>query len=92
MTTTEPDLDPTAAGLPSETELLKLASELYGDTATAASAPSAGTDWAGIAADVLRAEAAAPAAAYSPTLVSAKNAGAATAATAARSGNFPNVP
>ena len=89
MTTTEPDLDPTAAGLPSETELLKLASELYGDTATAASAPSVGTDWAGIAADVLRAEAAAPAAAYSPTLVSVKNAGAAPAATAAKTETLP---
>ena len=72
MTTTESDLDPTAAGLPSETELLKFASELYGDTATASAAP-AGTDWAGIAADVLRAESAAPAGAYAPTLVSVTN-------------------
>ena len=88
MTTTEPDLDPTAAGLPSEGELLKLASELYGDTATASAAP-AGTDWAGIAADVLRAESAAPAAAYAPTLVSAKNAEAAPVASATKAETLP---
>ena len=80
-------LNPAADGLPSEAQMLAWAAELSGDTPVpSASVPSApvvstpaapsGTDWTRIAADVLKAEnAASSAEAYSPTLVSAKDAG-----------------
>ncbi|MBO7533396.1 MAG: hypothetical protein J6T46_05370, partial [Victivallales bacterium] len=58
MTTTETNLNPAAAGLPTEAELLNLAAELYGE-ATPNTAAS-GTDWAKIATDVLREQADTP--------------------------------
>ena len=86
-------LNPAADGLPSEAQMLAWAAELSGDTpvpsapvpsATVVSTPAApsGTDWTRIAADVLRAEnAASSSEAYSPTLVSAKDAGTAQSVT-----------
>ena len=76
-------LDPAASGLPSEAQMLAWAAELSGDP-PAASAPAAasGTDWTQLAADVLVAETAAASEAYSPTLVSAKDAGASPAVSA----------
>ena len=74
MNTAETNLNPAAAGLPTERELLNLAAELLGE-APVAPVEASGTDWAQIAADVLREQSAsASSEAYSPTLVSAKNA------------------
>ena len=76
-------LDPAASGLPSEAQMLAWAAELSGE-GPAASAPTAasGTDWTQLASDVIRAEAAPPAGAYAPVLVSAKDAGASPAVSA----------
>ena len=74
MNTAETNLNPAAAGLPTERELLNLAAELLGE-APVAPVEASGTDWAQIAADVLREQSAsASSEAYSPTLVSAKKA------------------
>ena len=76
MTITETNLNPAAAGLPTEAELLKLAAGLYGEEAPA-SAAATGTDWGQIAADVLHEYSDASATssdADSPTLVSAAKA------------------
>ena len=69
-------LNPAAGGLPSEAQMLAWAAELSGEPpAFSAPAAASGTDWTQLAADVIRAETAAASEAYSPTLVSAKNAG-----------------
>ena len=78
MTTAETNnLNPTAAGLPTEGQLLAWAAELEGTPVPTTSATVAETDWAKIATDVIRNEAVAqatPSEAYSPTLVSASKA------------------
>ncbi|MBR6471492.1 MAG: cysteine desulfurase, partial [Victivallales bacterium] len=90
MTTSETNLNPVAAGLPTETELLSLASELYGE-APAMPAESSGTDWAQIASDVLREQSApAPSEAYSPTLVSARKAADLSSSDAKDKGKLPS--
>ncbi|MBR0460262.1 MAG: cysteine desulfurase [Victivallales bacterium] len=74
MTTAETNLNPAAAGLPTEDELLNLAASLYGE---AAPTVTSGTDWGQIAADVVHeySNASSPSSgAYSPTLVSASKA------------------
>ena len=69
-------LNPAAGGLPSEAQMLAWAAELSGEPpAVSAPAAASGTDWTQLAADVIRAETAATSKAYSPTLVSAKDAG-----------------
>ena len=69
-------LTPAAGGLPSEAQMLAWAAELSGEPpAVSAPAAASGTDWTQLAADVIRAETGATSKAYSPTLVSAKNAG-----------------
>ena len=83
MTTTGTDLTPSAAGLPSEAQMLAWAAELGGGPASVP-AGNAGADWARLASDVVRGEtAAASSEAYSPTLVSASKAGTSSAAAAA---------
>ena len=80
MTTTGTDLTPSAAGLPSEAQMLAWAAELGGGTASVP-AGNSGADWARLASDVVRSEtAAASSEAYSPTLVSASKAGTSSAA------------
>ena len=78
MTTAETNnLNPTAAGLPTEGQLLAWAAELEGTPVPTTSATVAETDWAKIATDIIRNEAVAqatPSEAYSPTLVSASKA------------------
>ena len=89
MNTAETNLNPAAAGLPTERELLSLAAELYGE-APAAPAAASGTDWAQIAADVLREHSAsAPSEAYSPTLVSARKAADTPSSGASARGKLP---
>ena len=66
-------MNPSAAGLPSEGQLLAWAAELEG-AQQPVPAVSTGTDWAQIASDVLHDASSTPAEAYSPTLVSATNA------------------
>ena len=73
MTTAGTNLNPSAAGLPSEGQLLAWAAELEG-VQQPVPAVSTGTDWAQIASDVLRDASSAPTEAYTPTLVSATNA------------------
>ena len=69
-------LNPAAGGLPSEAQMLAWAAEFCGESPAASSpAATSGTDWTRLASDVLGAETAASEA-YSPTLVSAKDAGA----------------
>ena len=70
MTTAGTKLNPAAAGLPTEGELLAWVAEMEGVPQTAPK-PSTETDWAQIAADVLHETSATPSEAYSPTLVSA---------------------
>ena len=90
MTIAATNLNPAAAGLPTEGELLKLAAELYGEQPSAPSNAAAGTDWARIASEVLRAESEAPSsAAYSPTLVSAKKAAEAPSVSSAHQAHLP---
>ena len=83
MTTTGTDISPAASGLPTESELLAWAAELEG-VPKPASIPTAGTDWAGVGADVIRSESGTGAVpeAYSPTLVSAAKSGEARAVSA----------
>ena len=91
MTITETNLNPAAAGLPTEAALLKLAAGLYGEEAPA-SAAATGTDWGQIAADVLHEYSDASATssdAYSPTLVSAAKAADTPAASTAPKGSLP---
>ncbi|MBQ7651944.1 MAG: cysteine desulfurase [Victivallales bacterium] len=89
MNIAETNLDPAAAGLPTERELLNLVAELYGE-APAAHVATTGTDWAKIAADVLHEQSAsASSEAYSPTLVSAKNATDLTSSGASAQGKLP---
>ena len=81
MTTTGTDLNqlnPAAGGLPSEAQMLAWAAEFCGESfAPSASSAASGTDWVRLASDVLGAESAVPSSeAYTPTLVSAKEAGA----------------
>ena len=73
MTTAGTNLNPSAAGLPSEGQLLAWAAELEG-VQQPVPAVSTGTDWAQIASEVLRDASSAPTEAYTPTLVSATNA------------------
>ena len=91
MTITETNLNPAAAGLPTEAALLKLAAGLYGEEAPA-SAAATGTDWGQIAADVLHEYSDASATssdAYSPTLVSAAKAADTPAASPVPKGSLP---
>ena len=71
-------LNPVAGGLPSEAQMLAWAAEFCGESfAPSASSAASGTDWVRLASDVLGAESAVPSSeAYTPTLVSAKEAGA----------------
>ena len=69
-------LNPAAGGLPSEAQMLAWAAEFCGESPAASSpAATSGTDWTQLAADVIRDETGAISKAYSPTLVSAKDAG-----------------